>query len=72
MRIVKLKQNGDVGPVIMQASHIVLRQAFSDAYCVCFEALGLDKNGDSATYRLTLTRNEVTQLQRFADLSKKD
>lgn len=68
MRIVKVKQNGDAGRIVLSASTFIVRGALSDQYTVTFEAQGLDQNLDPQTFRLTLSRNELKTLNAFADL----
>lgn len=70
MRILKVKQNGDVGAVIVNASHFVVKPALSDEFCVCFEAQGYDNKMDRLDIRIVMTRNELRTLNQFADLSR--
>lgn len=72
MRISKVKQNGDVGRIVLNASTFIVRPALSDEYAVTFEGQGLDANLDPQTFRITVSRNELRTLQQFADLKRGD
>jgi len=71
MRIIRLDRHSDQkGKALMSASTFIVRRELCDEYTVTFEAQGLDAKGDPLTYRLTMTRNELRTLNRFADLAK--
>lgn len=59
MRIVKLKDNGDVGETLLSVSNIRSKPELGDSYLTVVDAEGLDEKGDPLAFRLILTRNEL-------------
>ncbi len=65
MIIRKVSNDGTIGPDILRAA--TLRLVSGDTYSVTVESIGLDRKGDQSAMRLSLSKNEIAELTRWAE-----
>ncbi len=64
MIIRKVLDDGTIGSDLLSAA--TLRLVSGDAYSVTIEAIGLDRKRDQVAMRLSLSKNEIAEIARWA------